>query len=969
LITLDDKAHTMTQMSSDRPVKNSIQPTTSANADLFSSPNSREPSSTTKTLDRLPEAKIELTKAANSSQIGSWWQSISIRAKATALAIAISTVPMLAIGGIVYSVIDRVVKAQTEEFERAQVVELQDKVNRFMIERFGDIQIIAKLSILTDPGERASATAQEKATAFDDIAKIYGYDSIAFTDLEGDVIVQTKGNPLGNLYDRQYIQAALKAKGAVLGNPALSPTSGEFSIYAASLVKDKVTGQPIGFVRTRMPVKRLEQLVQGFGVEGSQHYLIDGSGAIFLGPEGVYVQPILATGDIANNSQDDYKRVTPDLIFPGLSGLKTAKQISIARSQNVKTNTEQLIAYAPPVQLSGLPDLGWQAIIATDTSILFAPQRQLLLSLTLGTGITTLLMSAIAADIANRATRPIRLAASAVQKIGQGDLETRLEIEGADEIGILGVNINNMAAQLQNSLATQAFEAEQEQLVTMAKGAGVLRSEDLQNIFDQTLKGTRKLFNFDRIVIYRFDTDTQEGIVSESVADGWPRALNQGLSDSCIPEETRAAYRAGQLTINNDVSQAGFNLEHMQLLERLQVKASAIVPILGSNQLFGLLIAHSCSATHDWQDAEVNFLKRLGTELGLSLYRVELLETTTGLAAEQRQLKEELQQRALELLQEVDPISRGDLTTRAKVTADEIGTIADSYNATVDNLRKIVLQVQGAANQVVETASFNEISIQNLSGGALRQAEEIAAVLALVSDMADAVQTVSDNAEQAEMAVQQATQTVEEGEEVMNRTVAGIQVIRTTVADTAKKVKHLGESSQKISKVVELISTFAAQTNMLALNASIEASRAGEEGRGFAVVANEVRALARQSAEATEEIRSLVSSIQVETNEVVAAMESGIEQVVTGTKLVDETRQSLNKITAVSAQISELVGAIALSTVVQSQASETVTETMRGVAAIANQTSTEVIQVSSSLEDLKKVAQTLKEGVGQFKVS
>jgi methyl-accepting chemotaxis protein len=259
--------------------------------------------------------------------------------------------------------------------------------------------------------------------------------------------------------------------------------------------------------------------------------------------------------------------------------------------------------------------------------------------------------------------------------------------------------------------------------------------------------------------------------------------------------------------------------------------------------------------------------------------------------------------------------------------------------------------------------------VQSLSVEALRQAEEIAAALERAQEMAQSVQLVAANAELAEAAVQQAAQTVEEGDVVMNRTVDGILAIRETVAETAKKVKHLGESSQKISTVVNLISNFAAQTNLLALNASIEAARAGEGGRGFAVVADEVRALAQQSAEATSEIEKLVAAIQGETNEVVTAMEAGTEQVVTGTKLVDETRLSLNKITAASSKISGLVEAITDATFVQSQASEAVTQTMTNVAAIANKTSQEASLVSSSFEQLLKVAQTLQDDVGQFKVS
>jgi methyl-accepting chemotaxis protein PixJ len=193
--------------------------------------------------------------------------------------------------------------------------------------------------------------------------------------------------------------------------------------------------------------------------------------------------------------------------------------------------------------------------------------------------------------------------------------------------------------------------------------------------------------------------------------------------------------------------------------------------------------------------------------------------------------------------------------------------------------------------------------------------------------------------------------------------------IRQTVAETAKKVKRLGESSQKISKVVNLISSFADQTNLLALNASIEAAHAGEEGRGFAVVADEVRSLARQSAQATAEIETLVASIQSETNDVVAAMEAGTEQVVTGTKLVDETRKSLNQITVASVQITELVEAIAKAAVEQSQTSQTVTQTMTQVAAISDKTSQEAAMVSDSFKQLLTVAQSLEESVRQFKVS
>lgn len=337
-------------------------------------------------------------------------------------------------------------------------------------------------------------------------------------------------------------------------------------------------------------------------------------------------------------------------------------------------------------------------------------------------------------------------------------------------------------------------------------------------------------------------------------------------------------------------------------------------------------------------------------------------------AQEQRLAKEQLQQRALQLLMEVDPISRGDLTIRANVTEDEIGTLADSYNSTVESLRKIVTQVQVAAQEMTATTSTSVASVSELSAEVLRQTEEITAALERIQEMSNSIRSVAANAQQAEVAVLQATQTVEEGDAAMNRTVEGIFTIQETVAEASKKVQQLGESSQKISKVVNLIGRFAAQTNLLALKASIEAARAGEEGRGFAIIADEVRMLASQSAQATTEIESLVTNIQTETSEVVAVMAAGTNQVVAGTKLVDETRQSLNKINTANAQIGTLVEAIAFAAVAQAEASVSVTQTMSDVAAISNQTSAEAIQVSFSFTELLEVAQELQASAAQFKV-
>ncbi|MGD1918313.1 MAG: methyl-accepting chemotaxis protein [Pleurocapsa sp.] len=563
---------------------------------------------------------------------------------------------------------------------------------------------------------------------------------------------------------------------------------------------------------------------------------------------------------------------------------------------------------------------------------------------------------------------PIQTLQKVAQDFSEGNLKARAKVDSSDEVGLLGTTFNILADSIEINESRLKQEAERSRILKEI-ALDISEATNSSGVIQIAVERSRNVLKADRVLYYSFDPEWQGTVIAEAVDEKFPSALNAKINDPCFSEEFAEKYRQGGVKAISNIYQAGLNDCHLKMLEPFAVIASLATPIIIDDKLVGLLIAHQCSESRAWQKDEIDLLAQIASQTGTAIEKVELVEIQKQAEQKERAAKENLQRRALELLMEVDPISRGDLTVRVRVQEDEIGTIGDSYNTTIESLRKLVAQVKTAAIQVSSTTSDKDVSIQELSTGALAQTQEINTVLTRIQGITDSIQAVASNAKSAEAAVLKAAQTVKAGDDAMNQTVEGFQEIRNTVAETAKKVKRLGESSQKISKVVNVISNFADQTNLLALNASIEAAHAGEEGRGFAVVADEVRSLARQSAEATAEIEALVAEIQAETNEVVAAMESGTEQVVAGTKLVDHTRNSLIEIANVSQEINQLVGEIATATVEQSQDSEVVTQTMMQVAAISDKTATEAGEVSASFKDLLIVAQELQNSVAKFKVS
>lgn len=344
------------------------------------------------------------------------------------------------------------------------------------------------------------------------------------------------------------------------------------------------------------------------------------------------------------------------------------------------------------------------------------------------------------------------------------------------------------------------------------------------------------------------------------------------------------------------------------------------------------------------------------------------LQAMSQQSVQQRREKESLQQGMINLLLETETAQHGDLTVRAKVNQLETGAIADAFNTVISSLRSLVLQVKQAANSVQTSAVESENSVQKLSATAHFSSAAVAQTLSSVAQMEQSIGEIAHSTQTAAAIARQALESAKLGEQTMDHTVTSIEMLRASVNQTTTKAKRLAESAQEISKIVSIITDISEKTNILAFNAAIEASKAGEHGKGFRQVATEIRRLAQMVTESTQEIAQLVNTIGQGTSDVLKTMEVSNTQVVTGTQQVTKTKQTLQSLAAVSLQIDSLLQSISVSTASQAENSKIVNSSIQTVSATARTTEVESVAVLSAMQSLLIVAQELQNSVSQFRV-
>ncbi|PPU03582.1 methyl-accepting chemotaxis protein [Xanthomonas arboricola] len=326
------------------------------------------------------------------------------------------------------------------------------------------------------------------------------------------------------------------------------------------------------------------------------------------------------------------------------------------------------------------------------------------------------------------------------------------------------------------------------------------------------------------------------------------------------------------------------------------------------------------------------------------------------------------QQAIMRLLDEISSLGEGDLTVKASVTEDMTGAIADAINYAVDELRHLVTTINDTSAKVAVSTQETQATAMQLADAAGQQANQITTASERISEIAASIEQVSRNSTESAEVAQRSVVIAAEGAGVVRETIQGMDQIRDQIQETSKRIKRLGESSQEIGSIVELINDISEQTNILALNAAVQAASAGEAGRGFAVVADEVQRLAERTSGATRRIEGLVQTIQADTNEAVSSMEQTTSEVVSGARLAEDAGTALTEIERVSNALNNLIKNISIAAHQQSAAATDITQTMGVIRQITSQTSQGAEQTAESIGNLAQLAADLRRSVADFKL-
>ncbi len=469
--------------------------------------------------------------------------------------------------------------------------------------------------------------------------------------------------------------------------------------------------------------------------------------------------------------------------------------------------------------------------------------------------------------------------------------------------------------------------------------------------------------------------------IAQGLQEGSPELRLTGSKDP----QTRERLDALMALYEQTRVQAGAILGNLQgLVSAREAQASIIAdsePLRrGLEDLQGKLSSQSGLSATSLILLAVASLFGLTCAIGIARVQLQDSRQRQGVAEKQqleargqeqdaKRVNDANQAAILRLMNELQTVAEGDLTQEATVTEDITGAIADSVNYTVEELRQLVGNVQNTATRVAQTTAQVESTSTELLAASTEQLREIRETGQSVLDMASRINDVSAQAQESSQVARQSLTAAESGLQAVQNAIGGMNSIRDQIQETSKRIKRLGESSQEIGEITELISDITEQTNVLALNAAIQAASAGEAGRGFSVVAEEVQRLAERSADATRQISALVKAIQTDTQDAVAAMERSTQGVVEGAKLSDSAGTALSEIDRVSRRLADLIEQISNSATREAESANVVAGNIQHIFAVTEQTGEGTRSTAQQVRDLSRMAEELRQSVSRFKIA
>lgn len=785
----------------------------------------------------------------------SWSKNLSIGIKATLLATLLGVFPVLAVGWLAYRAADDSITQRIAQEKQAEATQLSDQVSRYLEERLANIKTFASVAehfieedglntLKANSSERA-AVEQELSGELTQFVQNYPtYANIALYDLQGEPLVQSRGSARElNQREAMYFQQVLESGNAVTSEPIESNIEGtkQFAIYVAAPVEDE-QGETAAVIAAKVPVEYIGNAVlRNSGLQtGTAYRLIDASERIFQN---------------LPNTEGLSPGVAATQVIPIFTEVNATKERRIWIDQTA--TDQQIHAYAPVNQ-----NPKWSVVVSTDAEVAFRPQRQLFQAVILGTILTAISTAAIGAMIARRATQPIQQVAKTVEKLGQGDLATRIEVSGTDELAVLGRSVNQMAGRIQTLLGTLQHNAEQlghqnAVLSHLARNEAVIQGDAARaaQAFTEAIAST---LDIERVEIWIYTND----YAFLSCLDRFDRSTTHHSNGMML--ELADADEYLQLAEIGDPARWNEMVTHRA---DSPAQPSALnVPVQVSGRIIGVIRCNALSSNRSWQAAEKTFVTSIANLFSLALE------------------SEFLQQEVSHLLDVVSEVEEGDLTIQARVSDRTTGLVADTFNRLIERLTLVLTQVLKATQQVSDRANQQKIMAEIVANNTEKQAQAVNRVLQL-SERVE--QAALDSVEQIKSSVTslETTQTaVEQGQAAINELTVGIGVLQEGTDRIIQQMKTLGEFVGLADQFVQDQSQIASLTQTLALNASLVAARASEQRdpRQFAVVAREFDSIASQ-----------VSRLAQQTNEGLMTLEQRSTQIHGVVSIIDASIQNL----------------------------------------------------------------------------